>query len=292
MRSMTGFGRGEAASPRGTMSVEIKTVNSRFLDLNIKSPRELFALEDRVAAEIRRRLGRGKIDCFVRLVPNAEAAPESMVLNRPLMRSIQAVADALRADFGVEGHLELGRLLSVKDLLVPAPESVDPDKEWTPLKRALAAALEAVERMRAAEGEALAKDLTDRLDAIDRVSREIGERKEAVGKLWEERLRSRLAKLADAVELDPGRLEQEILYYAERGDVTEELVRLKSHVAQFRKAVGLKKPAGRRLEFLLQEMNREVNTIGSKSSDAPIAHLVVRMKEELEKMREQSANVE
>ncbi|MCA9773844.1 MAG: DUF1732 domain-containing protein, partial [Myxococcales bacterium] len=113
-----------------------------------------------------------------------------------------------------------------------------------------------------------------------------------VGKLWEERLRSRLAKLADAVELDPGRLEQEILYYAERGDVTEELVRLKSHVAQFRKAVGLKKPVGRTLDFLAQEMNREVNTIGSKSSDAPIAHLVVRMKEELEKMREQSANVE
>lgn len=292
MRSMTGFGRGEADLPRGRAAVEIKSVNSRFLDLSVKTPRELFALEDRIASEVKARLTRGKVDCYVRLDPSPDSGAPRAVLNRALLRSVEAAAKEMQRDFGVQGTLDVNALLGIKDMLVAAPEDFDAEREWKGLRKAVLQALDALDAMRRAEGEALARELRTRVQTIERLAQEIGRHKAAIQQAYLERLRARLAKLAEGVEPDRARLEQELILYVDRGDVTEEIVRLRSHVAQFRKAVSRKEPSGRKIEFILQEMNREANTIGSKGSDVPVSPLVVQMKEELEKLREQAANVE
>ncbi|MBZ0254136.1 MAG: YicC family protein [Candidatus Methylomirabilis sp.] len=292
MRSMTGFGRGEAEAPRGRVVVEIKTVNSRFLDLGIKTPRELFALEDRIGAEIKGRLTRGKVDCYVRLESAPEGGAPKVVVNRALLRAVEAAAKDMERDFGVAGKLDVNALIGMKDMLIAAPEEFDAEREWKPLRKAVLQALDAVDAMRRAEGEALARELRTRVQTIERLAAEVAKHKTAIQAAFLERLRARLAKLAEGVEPDRARLEQELILYADRSDVTEEIVRLRSHIAQFRKAVSRKEPSGRKIEFILQEMNREVNTIGSKGSDAPVSPLVVQMKEDLEKLREQAANVE
>ena len=284
---MTGFGRGEAPLADGGGAVELRSVNSRYLDLRVRLPRELAALEAPVRAACKPFFSRGQVELQIR--PSVDLAQQpGVAVNREAARRYLEAAERLRLEFGLDGGLPLGALfglpgvVEVREVELGSPE----------LKTAVVAAVEAACRealeMRQREGEALDSDLRERLRLIEELVLEIESRAEEVG----QRLLKRLPALAPDLELDAARFDQEVVYYVDRMDVTEETVRLRSHLEQFRAALQQEGPVGRRLEFLLQEMGREGNTIGSKAADAPIASRVVELKTELERVREQVLNVE
>lgn len=299
MRSMTGFGVGEAPLARRSASetaitdkvtVEIRSVNHRFLDLRVRAPSQLPDLVNVVETFARERLVRGRFDISVRL---DGAVLSSMVIDHDRARSVLAALTALRDEVAPGADVPLGLLGSVPDLFVPSIE-----REAESLKAAVStafdAALRSLDRMRLREGMSLAEDLVRRLRTIRLRMEAITARAPAVVDAYKKRLKERAERLRSAsdLEVDPGRLEQELALFADRIDVAEELTRLESHCAHFESLLGAGEAIGRRLDFLLQEMAREANTIGSKSQDVTIAHAVVELKAEIERMREQVQNVE
>jgi uncharacterized protein (TIGR00255 family) len=286
---MTGFGVGEAQAPAGRLVVEVRAVNHRFLDVRVRAPRELSDLVSFAEQLGRERLSRGRVEVAIR-IDGAGAAAVSLDIERA--RAAFAALSALRDELAPNAEVPLSLLGAVPDLFTPAGE-----RETEGMRRAFLAAFEravaALEGMRTTEGKALGEDLRSRLHLVRRGAEAIGLRAAGVVDAYQKRLRARLSRvLPDNVPLDSGRLEQEIALLADRSDVTEELTRLASHCVQFESLCGGTEACGRRLDFLLQEMVREVNTVGSKAQDAEIAHLVVDVKSELERMREQVQNVE
>lgn len=290
LRSMTGFGVGTAPLGSGRVTIEARAVNSRFVDVRVRMPKDISehsAFLDQVA---RARLQRGRLDLTVRL--DECAAPTMSLDKKRATEALRALAE-LRDELQMQGDVPLALLATVPDLFVLTP-SADGAALRNALTHALASAFEAMESMRRAEGEALEVELCDRLERVRCLAAEIsvytGERPERVRK----RMRDRLERLLEAVDvaIDPGRLEQELLFLADHSDVSEELSRLATHCAQFAVLCMQGEPIGRKLDFLLQEMAREVNTLGSKSSDAEVAFRVVELKSEIERMREQVQNIE
>jgi uncharacterized protein (TIGR00255 family) len=292
---MTGFGRASFALGGSHFDVEVRSVNHRFLDLGVRMPRLLSAFEPDVRARVQERFARGKTDVSVSLPGGAAAAARVEIDLGAAAQYVEAAA-ALAAKHGLEGTLEPGALLSLPGVA----RAVERELEEAPLRAALLAALDAAldaaDAMRRREGEALAADLRGRLARVTELAAAIEGRSGDVVQAQRERLRRRSEQLRQETGLvDEARLAQEIVIAADRLDITEELVRLRSHVEQFGRILdegGPKQPAGRRLDFLLQELGREANTMGSKGTDAPIAHLVVDLKSELERVREQVQNVE
>lgn len=286
---MTGFGVGEASTPVGRLVVEIRAVNHRFLDVRVRAPRELADLSALLEQLARERLARGRIEVAIRV---ESPGGQAVALDVERARAAYQALCALRDELAPNSEVPLSVLAAVPDLFAPATE-----RARDTMRAACAAAFEraahALETMRAEEGRALCEDLRVRLGAVRRAADAIGSRAPMLVEGYHKRLRGRIARLVGAeVPLDPGRLEQEIALLADRSDVSEELTRLSSHCTQFEALFGSKEACGRRLDFLLQEMVREVNTIGSKAQDAEVAHLVVETKSELERMREQVQNVE
>jgi uncharacterized protein (TIGR00255 family) len=289
---MTGFGRAQVDAEGASLAVELRSVNHRHLDVSLRLPRGLAGLE----VELRRRLGqrfaRGRLDLAVAATPGAARA--SLELDLALAGRYVEAARALAAQHGIEGEIEAKELLGLPG--VARLVELGPDE--TALAPALLAAVEqaadAVAAMRRAEGEALERELRGRLAALRELAAEVAGRASEVAAAARERLGKRAEQLrAETGLVDEARLAQELVSAAERMDVTEEVVRLQSHAAQFEAALaGDDAGVGRRLEFLIQEMSREVNTIGAKSGDAPLAHRVVDLKAELERLREQVMNVE
>jgi uncharacterized protein (TIGR00255 family) len=288
---MTGFGRAEAALWGGQAIAEVKCVNSRHLDLRVRLPRELAALEAAVRSVVSARFARGQVEVNVR-ISGAAALDPSVHVSEAAARAYFAAAERLRRGLGLGGPLGLADLLSLPGVAQLREAELDPAAAADPLAAAVGAACERALEMRSREGQALARDLEERLARIEKALARIEERADEVRRGLAERLTRRLAALAPDVSVDPGRLEQELVLYADRLDVTEEIVRVRSHAAQFRAALAAEEAVGRRLEFLLQELVRETNTIGSKCQDAPLAAEVVELKTELERMREQASNVE
>ena len=290
LHSMTGFGRADAPFAGSTVSVEVRSVNSRHLDLRVRLPRDLQVFEAELRKQASAFFGRGQVEISVRL--SGEAAPAEVDIDLDAARRYAEAADELGSTLGLAGGLPVSSLLSLPGVSRLRETELDSEGVRPVLGSVLESACRAAQEMRAREGDALAAELESRLDGLERALAEIEARADEVGRGLRERLDKRLATLAPELELTPGRLEQEVVIYVDRMDVTEETVRLRSHAGQFRETLQAAGSVGRKLEFLLQEMGREVNTIGSKSQDVPITRNVVDLKTELEKLREQVLNVE
>ncbi|HEY1955665.1 MAG TPA: YicC/YloC family endoribonuclease [Polyangiaceae bacterium] len=287
---MTGFGSGEgAAAPRGKLQVELRALNHRFLEIRVRAARELAELSAHVELLARERFSRGRIEIVLR----AEAMPAaSPVLDVERATSAYRQLGALRDAIAPGEPVPLSLLSVVPDLFVVSEVTSEPVRDA--LGRAFAAAASDLDAMRAREGAALERAMRHHLGRASELLREIeGRAPEALAGA-EKRLRERVARLAGSAEgtVDPARLEQEIALLADRSDIAEEIARLRSHVEQLDSMLSEAGPVGRRVEFLLQEMMREANTIGSKCADAAIARGVVALKAEVERLREQAQNIE
>ena len=288
---MTGFGAGRGESQGEALTVELRAVNGKFCEVKPRMPRELAAWEPELVKSIKARVSRGVIDVFVRR-DGAAARGLSPRIDVALAAAYAKALRELKESLGLAGEPSVQDLAAMDGVISLGEEATDLESAASALQRGLAAAIEALDVMRRREGEALARDLNGRLDSIERSAREVARLAPDQIDAVRERLGARIAELTRGVPLDPGRLAQEVALFADRTDVAEELTRLASHLAQARALVGSEQPAGRKLEFLVQEVNREINTIGSKSQHAGIAALVVELKAELERVREQIQNVE
>jgi uncharacterized protein (TIGR00255 family) len=295
IQSMTGFGNASFSADSGPFELDVRSVNHRHLDVRVRLPRALVSLEHDFHAHIQQRFARGKFDCRV-ATPEGASPAARLEVDVAVAHEYLAAARELAHEEGVSGALGVADLLALPGVA----RLVEPDSSGDALHRAAFAALDAalddLGAMRSAEGEVLARDLLARLDRVAELADGFEQRSGLVQESARERLQKRARQLeAEMGVMDEARLHQEIVIAADRLDITEEIVRLRSHVDQFRTLLGAGapgSPVGRRLEFLLQELGREANTIGSKSSDAPIAHAVVELKTEFERLREQVQNVE
>lgn len=292
---MTAYGRGEVETPGFKWVVELKSVNHRFLELSLNLPRRFWALEDRFRKLIKGRLARGRVD--MQLSWESLAAKSlTLRLDEGMVAEVRAVLENLRQAGTVSESLKLEHFLHFSDLIV-TKEQADLDLEmeetWETVSQAVNQALDLLEEMRVTEGLALAADLAGHLEDIRQEVNRINLQAPHLPQLWRERVAARLAELfPEGAPVDEIRLAQEIALMAERRDVAEELARLESHLGQFQQTLTSDAPVGRKQEFLLQEMLREANTIGSKASDLTISQSVLEIKGSLERLREQVQNIE
>ena len=291
VKSMTGFGRGETEHNGRIWTAEIRCVNNRFLDINIKLPRSYASLEEDIRKKITESHQRGRVDVYLNVQGDFSDLDEIIVntaLARKYRRALADVAEQLQ----LEDDTSLAQLASYPDILIRQERTEDLDTVWQYISSALAKALEHCQKMRQAEGMALRADLEQRLrnfsDNVDKIEAIIP----GLVSKREKSLHERLEKLLPQAEVDPLRIHQEIAMLADKSDVTEEVVRLRSHLLQFEQIMAEQGAIGRKLDFLIQELLREVNTVASKINDAETAHLTIDLKSELEKIREQVQNIE
>ncbi len=290
IKSMTGYGRGQAAAEGLSFSVEIKTVNHRYGDVTVKSPRLLVAYENDIKKRVAAALKRGKIDIFISQDNGSQLVAKPSV-DEKMVSAYLEVFENLKAISGLAGDLSLEFLASQRDVLVVKEAEFSAEDLVGCLMNALDRALEAVLEMRVKEGAATAQDIEARLDVLVELLGGVRERAPEVPKEWQLKLQERLNRLYDNGG-DPQRIAQEVAIFADRCDISEELTRFDSHLKQFRELMLQEEPVGRQLDFLVQELNREANTMGSKSNDAALTRQVVTLKSELEKIREQVQNIE
>ncbi len=292
IRSMTGYGRGEAEAQGQKWTVELRSVNHRFLELSLNLPKHLWPLEDRFRKLIKSRIARGRVDMHLSWEGTGERGP-SLRLDPGLVAEARAVLEELRAAGGLAEPLKLEHFLHFSEFIVTRErETLDLEATWALVSEAVDQALTVLEKMRLAEGQALAGEMAGHLKSIRQEHRGIVTQAALLPQAWQERLSARLAELLQSGTLDESRLAQEVALLAERRDLSEELARLESHLAQFEETLAGQGPAGRKLEFLLQEMVREVNTIGAKAGDLVISQAVLTIKGALERLREQVQNIE
>jgi uncharacterized protein (TIGR00255 family) len=289
---MTGYGRSEVSRDGVSVSVELRSVNNRFLEISTRMPRELNPRENDIREIIRKVLSRGKVNVNIN-IERPTAALTELTVDPERVKAYKDALDQIRKAAKIKEVANLTHLLHFADMLVQQSSGSDAEADsWELVAQAVDEAVRDLEKMRRNEGRELARDLRDRIKLIDDMVQKIdGLSKERIPK-ERQRLRERIAQLFENDEIDETRLEFEIVLLADKLDITEEGVRYQSHSKFFIEAVKGPEPAGRKLGFLLQEMNREITTIGAKANDPEIAHLVVRAKEELEKIREQVQNIE
>ena len=291
LTSMTGYGRAEIKHQGRIWTVEVKSVNNRFLDVKIKLPRNYSALEDPIRKKIGDFHQRGRVD----LVVNVSGDFSDLVriaVDTNLARLYQDRLQELADELGLDSRPDLAMLIGLPEVLTREQQPEDLEEIWPLLESALDEGFGQCLEMRVREGEALAADLAERLKVFTEVLDSIEQNLPSIVAERENGLRERLEKLLDTIDLDPARLAQEVAVMVDKSDVTEELVRLRSHIGQWRGLLDSSAPVGRKLDFLIQEFLREVNTIASKINDADNAHKTVALKSELEKMREQVQNIE
>jgi uncharacterized protein (TIGR00255 family) len=292
MKSMTGFGRGAATGENFSVAVDLKTVNNRFLDVHLRIGAELSSLEAIVKRRIGARLSRGRVDASIAFERTGEVAYE---LNRPLIAGYITALRAMQQEFKVAGEPDINVLARLPGAMQPVRDGIHPEM-IAGVERAVDEALNELEQMRLREGEELAAEMRARLEEIARQVPVIEEAASGLVDAYRARLQKRIGEMVarggQGLELDPGRLAQEVAYLADRSDISEEIARLKSHLAQFRETVDTPGETGKRLDFLLQELNREANTVLSKSTEMIIKEAALAIKAEVEKLREQVQNVE
>ncbi len=291
VKSMTGFGRGESCIEKRRWAVEIRCVNHRYLDLKCKLPRGYGAIEDSIRKKVESCHYRGRVD-LVLTVSGDFTDLVKVHTNIELAAIYKKALEEMGRGLELDTQIDLRTLINFPEVLVTEQDTENLEESWPVIESAIEAALKSCEEMRLQEGKTLVQDLTSRLehfnDVVDQVEKTIPQ----LLQQREETLKARLEKLLGSVQLDPMRLAQEVAVMADKTDVTEEIVRLKSHMAQFRVFLDEGSDIGRKMDFLIQEFLREVNTLASKINDASIAHLTVELKGELEKMREQVQNIE
>jgi uncharacterized protein (TIGR00255 family) len=295
IRSMTGFGRADFEVEGIPFQVEVRTVNHRHLDVRIRLPRSMAEREGAIKARVQKQLARGKVDLTV-AQPSGAPSGARLEIDPEVVTQLLSAAREMSAEHGLTGTLEVPALMSFPGVTRFVEPALSAELLSRGLETAVDRAVGELVSMREAEGESLARELEGRLDRIGQLVDLLEERAQLVSDAVREKLRRRSEQLRQELGLqDDARLHQEIVLAADRLDVTEELVRLRSHIDQFKKLMAeasVESPTGRRLDFLMQEMGREANTVGSKAGDAPLAHDVVELKGELERVREQVQNVE
>ena len=289
---MTGFGRAECQEGDYTYQAEIRSVNNRFIEINTRLPKAYVDLEQPLKKLIKTHCSRGSISLSISLGNSNEGSGEWDVKpNLPLANQYVDALKQIQVSLGIESEIDLKSVVGLRDIIKIEPVTLDPAKKDLILN-ITTEVLASLKKMRVEEGENLQKDLAQRIDTIENHAAEIESRHPEVIKEYQEKLNERIKTLNEGLDLDETRLAQEAALLADRSDVTEEMTRLKSHLNQFRNFFNANEPIGRKLEFITQEINREVNTTGSKSSDIIISNRVIEMKSELEKIREQVQNIE
>lgn len=291
VQSMTGYGRCEGIHADRTYVVEVRSVNSKYCDVAVKVPRSLLPIEPLLKKEIQQRFSRGRFDVAVTR-NGAGDQVRHLTFDDTLARQYYEVLRSLKDEFHLKGDIDLGIMAGFKDILTVADIEEEQSRAVRLIRRLLRDVLDSLERMRKEEGRALCIDLKKRLKVIDREQERIRRRIPKATNQYYKRLRERVSLLPEVRGIEDFRLMHEIALLVEKTDVTEELVRFKSHQGQFLKFLESEGAVGRRLDFLLQEMNREINTISSKANDAYVSMRVVNIKNELEKIREQVQNIE
>lgn len=293
MRSMTGFGAARVPlrrRGRGKISVEAKSVNQRFLDLKLSLPKEYAAWESEVRSLVQAHVSRGRVELFVSREGRGEDRPR-MEIDEDLARTYVEQWRRLKKKLRLAGDVDLALLRGLADLFRPREAAAPPLVERSALLRAVRSALRQLEGSREREGGHLAHDIRGRIAALEKLASQMTDRAQASRDLVRRRIENRMRELLEG-KVDESRIAQEAAFQAERGDVTEEIVRLRSHLAGLRDLLGLDESVGKRMDFLLQEVQREVNTVASKSSDLRLTQIAVEAKGEVEKIREQVQNVE
>jgi uncharacterized protein (TIGR00255 family) len=290
MRSMTGYGRGECARDGIKFTVELNSINRKQSDIAVNLPKELVELEPRIRDEINAHLSRGRINAVVAY--HRSAAEERVELDESLAQAYLRAIRKLQRQTKLNGPITLETILRAPGVLKLAESTMDADAMWPSVEVALKKALTQLVKMREKEGKFLAADLARRLEVLAAGLAAIRQAAPETVKRYREQLHARVKEAGLEVPLDDERLAKEVVLFADRCDISEETTRLDSHLQQFRDCLKSSEPVGRTLDFLAQEMNREINTIGSKANAAEISQHVVRMKAELEKIREQVQNIE
>jgi len=291
VRSMTGYGIGQRVVSLGKVTAEARSNNHRYLDISLKLPKKLSPFETRIKEMVKAHFSRGRFDISIemdsggrdqyKLEPNIEAA----------QMYVHAL-ETLKSKLNLRGEVTLDMVLRAKDVITVKEVEGDIDPLWEEISGVVLSCLEALEAMRESEGRNLALDLEGRLKRIARHMEEVKRRSPSILEGYRKRLLERLSEMTEGLEIDRWRLHQEVAYLAERSDITEEVVRVESHLRQFGQMLELDEPLGRKMDFLLQEIHREVNTISAKANDVVISQKVVEIKAELERIREQIQNIE
>ncbi|NLC43034.1 MAG: YicC family protein [Clostridiales bacterium] len=289
--SMTGFGRGKAKDDNRELTIELKTVNHRYLDISLRMPRLMNALEEEFRKKIREALSRGRVEVSVSYKDIAKNQI-NVTVNEPVADAYHNAFKKLAEIFAIDSKPDLSVLSNISDIFSISEPEEDEEVIGKLLFSALEDALKVMLDMRKKEGEFLSKDIIGRCDIIKQLVDSIEERSPSVVEEYRKKLELRLKELLNNTELEESRFQTEIAYFADRSNITEEIIRLHSHLAQLKQTIKKGGSVGRKLDFIVQEMNREANTIGSKSSDITITNHVVEIKSEIEKIREQVQNIE
>ncbi|MBK8811256.1 MAG: YicC family protein [Acidobacteria bacterium] len=292
MKSMTGFGRGFESSDDFAVTVEIKTVNNRFLDINLRLGTELQALESTIKRQIGNRLSRGRVDVNLTYERTSQINYE---LNRPMIAGFLAAMKQMQDEFALSGEPDINVVARLPNVLVPKKDDLD-EHFIVGVERAVNFAIDDLEKMRRNEGGMLKNELAFRLSEIENripaIETEAGGVAEEFRQRLTKKITEMLARTESQIDIDQGRLAQEIAFMADRSDISEEIQRLRSHIEQFRQIVDEETEVGKRLDFLTQELNREANTIASKTNNLVVKENALAIKSEIEKIREQVQNVE
>lgn len=292
IRSMTGFGRGEFGNELYNFKVEIKAVNHRYNDIVVKMPRHIGYLEEGIKKIIKKQISRGKVDVYINLDYVNESAIEIKV-DIPLAKSYMKSLEKLSVELDLQDNIRLNNILGLSEIIRTERKELDEDIIWDCLKKALNIALLDILKMKSAEGEELKDDMMSKLNLIENIVLEIEKRSPLVVLEYKDKLKERITELIDKdANVDEDRIAYEVVFFADKSNINEEIVRLKSHIKQFMLILKDENSIGRKLDFLIQEMNREINTIGSKANDVLISQNVVELKSEIEKIREQVQNIE
>lgn len=291
LRSMTGFGRERAEFEEREVLVEIRSVNHRFYEFSARTPRAYGYLDEKFKTLLGGKINRGKVEVSV-YIYNKEGVNANITVNREIAHGyIDALRDAA-GEFGLEDDLALSNIMRLPDLFTVVKTQENEEQVWEQVKTAAGAALERFIAMRDAEGVKMHEDISSRLDMIEASVKTIEERSPLVTEAYREKLYNKICEIVEDRNIDDARVLTEAAIFSEKTAVDEETVRLKSHITQFRELIESGEPVGRKLDFLVQEMNREINTTGSKCNDLDITKIVVDMKSEIEKIREQIQNIE
>ncbi len=291
MNSMTGFGKAEVVTKNIRCTAEITSFNNRFLELSVKLPRQLSSLEAQLRDLVGERVSRGKVNLYIGYDEiGANAAKYN--INTDAIKAYYSQLKGIQKKLKIPGKVEIEDILAIPESYGASSESLDEKKIWPIVEKAADKALTQMSFMRGKEGAALSNDMAKRIDIIEMLLAQVAEESKSVVDKMREKLNKRIEEILQSTSIDRTRLEQEVAFYADKSDITEECTRFASHNEQFKSAFKLQEPVGKKLNFLLQEMNREANTIASKSSELNIAKATLVMKEEIEKLREQVQNVE
>lgn len=292
LKSMTGFARHQEQNGDLTCKVEIRSVNNRFIDINTRLPKSLAAIELPLKKLVKSKCARGSFDISITLENNGQSGANFEIKpNLPLADQYLKAFKQIRDDLGLQGEIDINTILTQRDVVKPELKEVDDSSEETVITT-VEKALVSLIKMREEEGTHLEKDIINHINGIKQLGESIKPRQAIAVQEFQIKLNEKIKTLANGMELDPARIAQETALLADRCDVTEEIIRLASHLEQFYKFIDSDEPQGRKLEFLTQEINREVNTIGSKTIDLEVSKTVIEMKSRLEKIREQLANIE